>query len=78
MHMGEEEQTDVGFSAQKNPTLRAGFETGTPRSPVPFLAIRPPSPHVQILHDFEHQNDKSIFVFRFSIFGRSLFSLLLW
>ena len=78
MHMGEEEQTDDGFSEQKNPSLRAGFKTGTPRSPVLSLTIRPTSPHVHVMHDFEYQNAKPILVFRFSIFGCSLFSLLLW
>ena len=34
MHMGEDEQTGDGFSAQKNPMVRAGFEPGASRSPV--------------------------------------------
>ena len=63
MHMGEDEQTGDGFSAQKNPTVRAGFEPGTSRSPVMSLTSRPPSPHVQVMQDFEYQNAISILDF---------------
>ena len=64
MHMGEEEQTGDRFSAQKNPTVHAGFEPGTSRSPVLSLTSRPPSPHIYVMHDFEYQNAFSIFNFR--------------
>ena len=49
---------------RKNPTVRAGFEPGTSRSPVISLTSRPPSPHVHVMHDFE--NALSIFDFRHS------------
>ena len=54
------------FLLRKNPTVRAGFEPGTSRSPVICLTSRPPSPHVHVMQDFEYQNVISIFDFRHS------------
>ena len=66
MHMGEDEQTGDGFSAQKKSDGPCGIRTWNSRSPVMSLTSRPPSPHVHVMQDFEYQNAISIFDFRHS------------
>ena len=58
IHLGEEEQTWDEFSAQKNPTVWAGFEPGTSWSRVLSLTTRPPSDLDLVFKKILAQQDK--------------------